>query len=83
MGRHVPPQHPYKCEPKLCYNREESNPNLSGIVNIRMYRKSYSTRAEGMHNSTDCVLSLYRIVTKNSALHLYKSNRLLHIMQNL
>lgn len=33
MMRNVPPKHPSKCEPKRCYNREENNLNLFGLVN--------------------------------------------------
>jgi len=33
MGRHVPPKRPYQFEPKHCYNTEDSNQNLSGLVN--------------------------------------------------
>ena len=39
MGRHDPPKRPHKCEPKRCHNREDSNPNLSGLVNTGKYRK--------------------------------------------
>jgi hypothetical protein len=78
--RHVLPQRPYKCVPKLCYNTEDSNLNLSGLVNTRIYRKYYSTRAEGMHIATVFALSLYSVVIKNIALHQYKSIRLLYII---
>ena len=70
MGKHVSPQRPYICEPKRCNNREENKLILSGLVNISMYRKSYSTRAEGTHTATVCALSLYSVVRKNIAVQL-------------
>jgi hypothetical protein len=65
---------------KKYYDREDSNLNLSGLVNTSMYRKYYSTRAESTITATVCALSLYSVVRKNIALHHYKSIRLLHIM---
>jgi hypothetical protein len=48
---------------------QKTNLNLCGLVNTRMYRKTYCTRAEAMPNATVCALSLYSIVRKNIALH--------------
>jgi len=61
MCGHVSTKRPYRCEPKRCYNTEDCNQILSGLVNRDMYRKKDKARQQKPITLQQFVHCLYTV----------------------
>jgi len=64
MGRHIPPNRPYQCEPMRCYNTQDSNTHLYVFLIQVCTEKWYRSRGEDNHTATVCALPFYSIDRK-------------------